>query len=123
VRANLLTLRRTRLMLSVSGALVALAGVARWVSVWLESGGTEASPSLAILWATPILLAFVVASLVGIPEWRVRRAERAKALGAAATSNAPPVRGELVNMWLASAERVRKSFAGPSKSPEPPKKK
>jgi len=112
VRANLLNLRRTRLMLSVGGAVVGLAGVGRWVSVWLDSGGTNPSPSVAMFWAAPILLAAFLSVAAGIPEWRVRRAERAKALGAAHSSNAPPVRGELVNMWLASAERVRKSFTG-----------
>jgi tRNA A-37 threonylcarbamoyl transferase component Bud32 len=123
VRANLLNLRRTRLMLSVGGAVVALVGVGRWVSVWLESGGTNPSKPVAIFWAAPIMLAFVLYMVAGIPEWRVRRAERAKALGAGAPSNAPPVRGELVNMWLASAERARKSFTGRGKSTESPKKK
>jgi len=124
VRANLLNLRRTRLMLSVGGAVAGMAGVGRWVSVWLDSGGTNPSQSVAMFWAAPILLAFLLSLAAGIPEWRVRRAEHAKALGTAASSNAPPVRGELVNMWLASAERVRKSFSGVSgKPPEPPKKK
>jgi len=37
--------------------------------------------------------------------------------------SAPKIRGELVNMWLASAEKARKSFTGGNKTIDDQKKK
>ena len=63
-------------------------------------------------WAIPILISYLAYFALGVPEWSVRRRERARATGGAAGANAPPVRGELVKMWMASAERARKSLSG-----------
>ncbi len=112
IRQKLLRLRRASLLTQVVGALVALVGIGRWVSVWLMSAGSDKAQAqtVAMHWAAPILAVFVTYMLMGIPEWRVRRAERGRASGVAGVDDAPPVRGELVSMWLASAEKARKSF-------------
>lgn len=123
VRATLLGFRRTRLTLSVVAAVVAMVGIGRWLALWLASGGAAVDQTVTMIWAAPILLLFACFLIVGIPEWRVRRAERSKALGGAAQASASPVKGELVSMWLASAERARKSFTGRGKEKEAPKKK
>ncbi len=112
MRAQLLSFRRWRFWIQVLGALIAIGGASRWVTAWLASGGSASSQTIAALWATPILVVFVIYMVAGIPEWRVRRAERAKSLGGVTRVSAPKIRGELVNMWLASAEKARKSFTG-----------
>ena len=63
-------------------------------------------------WAVPILVNYVLFFALGIPESRVRRSERLKSAGAPVSADVPPVQGELVNMWLASADKVRKSLRG-----------
>jgi hypothetical protein len=60
----------------------------------------------------PLLALYVSYFLLGLPEWRVRRSERAKVAGRPSGEAAPPLRGELVKMWMASAERARKSLSG-----------
>jgi hypothetical protein len=42
--------------------------------------------------------------------------ERARVTGRTSGENAPPVKGELVQMWMASAERARKSLTGSQKT-------
>lgn len=116
-RRTLLLLRRLRLGVQVAAALVGLAGVGRWVAVWLVGGGVEPGNDVAMLWAVPLLVAFGFYFLLGVPEWRVRRRERRKIAGNAATGEVPPVQGELVNMWLASAEKARISMAGDGEKP------
>lgn len=68
--------------------------------------------SIAVAWAAPLLGLFVLYLLLGFPEWRVRRRERPASPHRTSGENAPPLRGELVKMWMASAERARKSLAG-----------
>ena len=111
-RRALLAMRRTRLLLQVLGALVALVGIGRWVAVWLMSGGSEAAQSIASYWAIPILVIYMLFFALGAPEYRVRRRERIKVTGRTSGENVPPLRGELVKMWMASAERARKSLSG-----------
>jgi len=111
-RRMLLALRRTRLLVQVLAALVALAGVARWVAIWLIGGGTNPAQDVARFWSMPLLGLFVLYFFLGVPEWRVRRRERIKAAGRPSGENVPPLRGELVKMWMASAERARKSLSG-----------
>ena len=123
MRAQLLSFRRWRFWIQLLGAVLAVAGASRWVVAWLASGRSAPSQNIAMLWATPILAVFVIYLIAGIPEWRVRRAERAKALGGATRVSAPKIRGELVNMWLASAEKARKSFTGGQKAVKDPNKK
>ena len=60
--------------------------------------------------AIPLLLLFISHFALGVPEWRVRRRERSKAAGN--TGETPPLREELVRMWMASAERARRSLTG-----------
>jgi tRNA A-37 threonylcarbamoyl transferase component Bud32 len=123
MREQLLSFRRWRFWIQVSGALIAIAGASHWVTIWLKAGGSAPDRSIPVLWATPILAVFFIYMVAGIPEWRVRRAERAKALGGVTRVSAPKIRGELVNMWLASAEKARKSFSGGQKAQKDPKKK
>lgn len=111
-RQLLLALRRARLLLQIFGALIALVGIGRWVTVWLTGGGSEPAQDVARHWVTPILLAYVLFFALGLPEWRVRRRERMKVAGSPSSDNVPPLRGELVKMWMASAERARKSLGG-----------
>ena len=111
-RRNLLTLRRCQLAVQALATLVGLAGAGRWLSAWLAGGGALSAQDVAMRWTLPLLAAFVLYFILGIPEWRVRRRERSKATGRAAGENVPPVQGELVTMWLASAEKARKSLAG-----------
>lgn len=115
-RRTLMTFRRARLLTLVLAAVIALAGIVRWVSVWLLSGGSEPAQDVAMHWAVPILITYVLFFALGIPELRVRRHERIRVAGGSAAA-APPLRGELVKMWMASAERARKSLGGDS----PPK--
>jgi len=124
IREMLLSFRRWRFWIQVLGAMIAIAGASHWVSAWLRSGRSAPEQTIAMLWATPILAAFVIYMVAGIPEWRVRRTERAKALGGAVPrTSGRKVRTELVNMWLASAEKARKSFTGGQKKVDGPKKK
>ena len=111
-RRALLAMRRMRLALQVLGAIVALVGIGRWVTVWLMSGGSEAAQSIASYWAIPILAIYLLFFALGLPEYRVRRRERVKVGGRPSGENVPPLRGELVKMWMASAERARKSLSG-----------
>jgi hypothetical protein len=92
--------------------VIGLVGVGRWLSAWLAGGGAVSAQDVAMRWTLPLLAAFVLYFAVGIPEWRVRRRERSRATGRAAGEDVPPVQGELVTMWLASAEKARKSLAG-----------
>lgn len=110
-RSALLALRRARLLLLVLGAVIALVGIGRWIAAWLIGGGSEPAQEIAVHWAVPILVSYVLYFALGAPEWRVRRRERMRA-GGGARDNLPPVQGELVNMWLASAEKARKSLGG-----------
>jgi hypothetical protein len=110
-RRSLLVMRRARLLVQVLAAIVALIGVARWVTGWLRGGGSDAMQAVAALWAYPLLFLFVAYFLVGLPEWRVRRRERQAPTHRPSGERVPPLRGELVKMWMASAERARKSLA------------
>jgi len=117
-RRQLLGLRRSRLIVQGLATLVALVGVARWISVWLMSGASNPARDVAIFWATPLLILFLLHFVFGIPEWRVRRRERIKVAGRPSDENVPPLKGELVKMWMASADRARKSLTGsPSDTP------
>ncbi len=111
-RRALLAMRRARYLTQVVGAVVALAGVSRWIAVWLNAGGSLSAQEVAVHWAAPILAAYLVYVLLGVPEWRVRRRERGSATARTSGENAPPLKGELVKMWMASAERARKSLSG-----------
>ncbi len=110
-RRSLLALRRARLIVQVAAAIVALTGVTRWVTQWLIGGGSDAMQSVGTVWAIPLLGLFVLYVLLGLPEWRVRRRERQPTATGAGSNRVPPLRGELVKMWMASAERARKSLA------------
>ena len=110
-RQTLLGLRRTRLLVQVIGAAVALAGVSRWSVQWLLGGGSDAMQRAATSWAAPLLVVFLAYFLLGVPEWRVKRRERQPARRMSG-ERPPPLRGELVKMWMASAERARKSLSG-----------
>jgi tRNA A-37 threonylcarbamoyl transferase component Bud32 len=111
-RRALLRFRRVRLLVVVVAALIALIAILRWVAVWLLAGGTDAAQDVAMAWAIPLLAFFVLYFLLGFPEFRVRRREHIKVTGRPSGENVPPLRGELVKMWLASAERTRKSLSG-----------
>jgi tRNA A-37 threonylcarbamoyl transferase component Bud32 len=110
VRRTLLSFRRARLIVQLLAAVVALVGVGRWIMVWLLGGGSSAAQPVAQLWAIPLLMLFVVYFILGVPEWRVHRRERQPAARRPSGESAPPLRGELVKMWMASAERARKSL-------------
>ena len=112
MRQSLLAFRRARLLAQVIGAAVALAGVSRWVTQWLMGGGSDPMQKVATVWAAPLLLVFLVYFLLGVPEWRVRRRERPAPVRRTSGERVPPLRGELVKMWMASAERARKSLTG-----------
>jgi tRNA A-37 threonylcarbamoyl transferase component Bud32 len=111
-RRNLLTLRRIQLAVQVFATVIGLTGVGRWLAAWLAGGGAISAQDVAMRWTLPLLAAFVLYFILGIPEWRVRRRERSKVTGKPASESGAPVQGELVSMWLASAERARKSLAG-----------
>jgi len=111
-RRLLLALRRARFATQVVGALVALVAVGRWTTLWLMAGGSDAMDKVARHWAMPILVAFLLFFALGIPESRVRRRERVKIRGRPSGERVPPLRNELVKMWMASAERARKSLGG-----------
>jgi tRNA A-37 threonylcarbamoyl transferase component Bud32 len=111
-RRLLLMLRRLQFGVVVFGTIIGFIGVGRWLAAWLEGSGSISALDVAMRWALPLLVAFVVYFGLGIPEWRVRRRERGRVTGVPARQNVPPVQGELVTMWLASAEKARKSLAG-----------
>ncbi|MGH7678360.1 MAG: serine/threonine-protein kinase [Gemmatimonadaceae bacterium] len=111
-RRLLLQFRRARLFVQVIAALVALTGTLRWIAVWLTQSGTSAAQEVATFWAIPLLAFFVVYFILGWPEYQVRRREHIKATGRPSGEKVPPVKGELVKMWMASAERARKSLTG-----------
>lgn len=112
VRRQLLAMRRARFVGHAVGAFIAIAGITHWVVVWLVNAATASVQSVAIAWALPLLLSFAAHFGLGFPEWRVRRRERARAAGQSGNEQAPPLKGELVKMWMASAERARRSLAG-----------
>ena len=71
-------------------------------------------------WSFPILAAYILFFASGFPETRVRRRERMRVAGRPSGENVPPLRTELVKMWMASAERARKSLSSePAKGEEP----
>jgi len=111
-RRMMLLLRRARFVTQIVAAVVALAGVSRWLAVWLMGGGSEPGSDVAWHWAVPLAVCFVAYFLLGFPEWRVRRRENIKVTGRTSGENAPPLKSELVKMWMASAERARKSLSG-----------
>jgi tRNA A-37 threonylcarbamoyl transferase component Bud32 len=111
-RHTMLLLRRARFVGQVVAAVVALIGVARWLAVWLMGGGSEPASDVAWHWAIPLAVCFLAYFLLGLPEWRVRRRENIKVTGRTSGENAPPLKVELVKMWMASAERARKSLSG-----------
>ncbi|MEX2179959.1 MAG: serine/threonine-protein kinase [Gemmatimonadaceae bacterium] len=112
MRSALLGFRRGRLWMQVAGALIAVTGMSRWVMAWLADGGMTAAQGTASRWAIPLLTVYFAYFILGVPEWRIRRRERARVSGRPSGENVPPVRGELVKMWMASAERARKSLSG-----------
>ena len=116
-RSMLLALRRVRLWVQVLAALVALAGIGVWVAAWVSAGGSEAVAHIATIAAAPLVALYGAYLLFGVPEWRVKRRERGRVAGRASGENVPPLRGELVKMWMASAERARKSLSGTDGKP------
>lgn len=111
-RSRLLTVRRARVWAQLIAGVVALAGIGRWTALWIAQGGADPLQATVTRWAVPLLALYVTYFLLGFPEWRVRRSERAKVAGRPSGESAPPLRGELVKMWMASAERARKSLSG-----------
>jgi len=111
-RQVLLAMRRVRYVMHLVAALVALTGAGLWIWTWLASGGSTSEQQIAVRWAVPILSIFVLYVVLGFPEWRIRRRERANRAGRPSGESAPPLKGELVQMWMASAERARKSLSG-----------
>ena len=109
-RHTLRSFRRGRLVVQILAAFVALAGVAHWITVWLAAGGSHAPQPVALIWAIPLVVLFLIYLILGIPEWRVHRRERMPVARRSSGESAPPLRGELVKMWMASAERARKSL-------------
>ena len=117
-RNLLLALRRTRLLVQVVGGVVAMIAMAHWLTAWLSDGGSTSQETIAVRWAIPILLTWIVFFASGLPESRVRRRERIKIAGRPSGETTPPLRTELVKMWMASAERARKSLGGDSPTPK-----
>lgn len=111
-RRRLLAIRRARFSLLLGGAVIALIGIGAWIAAWLATGGSDASQSVAMSWALPILATYVLVFVLGLPESGVRRRERVRGSGRRGGDAVPPLRGELVQMWMASAERARKSLTG-----------
>ncbi len=123
MRAQLLSFRRWRFWIQVVGAVIAIAIASRWVVAWLASGRAAPSQTIALMGAASIIAVFVIYLVAGIPEWRIRSVERAKSLGGVTRVSAPKIKGELVDMWLASAEKARKSFTGGQNAQKDQKKK
>jgi hypothetical protein len=110
-RHRLLVLRRMRSAVVAVAAVVGFAGVLHWLSAWLPGRGMDPHPDIAVGWASAVLVTYVVFFLCGVYESRIRRHERGRT-GTAGTTNAPPLQAELVTMWLAGAEKARKSLGG-----------
>lgn len=111
-RHTLLVLRRARSAMIGLSALVGLAGVIAWLASWLAAGATDARTEVAIGWATAILVTYVVFFVCGLYESRIRRRERGRLTESPVSGDAPPLKSELVSMWLAGAEKARKSLGG-----------
>ncbi|HEU4995116.1 MAG TPA: serine/threonine-protein kinase [Gemmatimonadaceae bacterium] len=111
-RQMLMKVRRLRLALSVSCAVVAIAGVVHWVTRWASLAAAAPVDHIAARWVIPVLGMSAVAVLLAIPEYRVRRREHAKITGRPSGEKAPPLHSDLVDMWMASAERARTSLQG-----------
>jgi len=111
-RSVLISLRRIRYGTLVVCFVLALVGAAFWVRGGLAGSATQQA---AMLWSVPIFACYLLFFLLALPEWRVRRSERARVTGRTSGENVPPVKGELVQMWMASAERARKSLTGSQK--------
>jgi len=111
MRRVLLRLRRARLLLEIGAALLALVAIAHWISAWLVTAGSSPMEPIARAWAVVMFASLVVFIALGAPEARVRRRER-MTTQRATRDKLPPLRGELVKMWMASAERARKSLSG-----------
>jgi tRNA A-37 threonylcarbamoyl transferase component Bud32 len=114
-RSMLMALRRTRYATLLVCWALAIAGVSFWMTAWVASHSPATSQAAAMLWSIPIFACYLLFFLLGIPEWRVRRAERVRLTGRTSGETAPPVKGELVQMWMASAEKARKSLTGSQK--------
>ncbi len=112
-RRMLLRLRRVRLALQLLAAIVGLAGVGRWLAAWLLVGASQPAGDVARFWAAPLAASLALYVVAGVPEWRVRRRERIRKSGPRA-ERMPPLKEELVQMWMASADRARKSLSGKS---------
>ena len=110
-RSVLIGLRRARYAALVAAFVFALAGITVWVLNWLDASGNDSAQGVAMLWSIPILACYILFFMLAFPEWRVRRGERARLTGRTGAES-PPVKGELVQMWMASAERARKSLSG-----------
>jgi len=108
----LMRMRRARFATHAATTFIALAGITHWVIAWWMDGARGPAQGVAMGWALPLLVLFITHFVLGMPEWRVRRRERSRASGASDHDPAPPVKGELVKMWMASAERARKSLSG-----------
>jgi len=111
-RRMLLRMRRARFVNHALATLVAFAGMAHWIIAWSMGAAREPAQGVAIAWAAPLLLLFIMHFVIGIPEWRVRRRERTRVAGTTSNDKGPPLKSELVKMWMASAERARKSLSG-----------
>ena len=112
-RSRLISLRRARYQTLVASFLLAIVAVALWIHAWLDGRAFATVQGVAMTWSVPILASYLLFFLLAVPEWRVRRSERAKITGRSGSDNgSPPVKGELVQMWMASAERARKSLSG-----------
>ena len=118
VRRRLIALRRVRYATQLIAALVALIGIVAWLLQWLRTGGAASAQEVAMFWAMPVLASYLLFFLLALPEWRVRRAERARVTGRPSSDRLPPLKGELVQMWMASAERARKSLSGSERGPK-----
>jgi hypothetical protein len=110
-RNRMLILRRVRGALVVMSALVGLSGVTRWLSVWLSQGGVSSNSDIATLWAGAVLVTYVTFFACGVYEQRVRRRER-RNYATSPDSGIAPLHAQLVSMWLAGAEKARRSLGG-----------
>jgi tRNA A-37 threonylcarbamoyl transferase component Bud32 len=111
-RRLLLTMRRARFLAQLGATVVGMVGITHWLIAWAMNGARDAMQGIAVAWAMPLLLLFILYFMLGIPEWRVRRRERSRVAGTGQSDTSPPLKGELVKMWMASAERARKSLSG-----------
>lgn len=114
-RSVLMALRRVRYGTLVVCFFIALAGAVAWTVDWMDANSAASSQGMAMLWSVPIFGCYLLFFMLAVPEWRVRRGERARLTGRSSGETAPPLKGELVQMWMASAERARKSLTGSEK--------